>query len=132
MFLIFCVPDCFSRGLVQEALGQLQGLKRRKKALEMLGAAVQAGLEQKDAAAAEAAAAAASAAGPGPTTTAATAAAATTTTTPTTRLPPKRRLDSDNDGDGRSGTVGGGQPTEALSSGVDEPAAKRARQGDRQ
>mmetsp|Transcript_33982 Transcript_33982/g.81674 ORF Transcript_33982/g.81674 Transcript_33982/m.81674 type:complete len:202 (-) Transcript_33982:107-712(-) len=48
-------PDCFSRGLLREALGQLAGLRRRKKALEMLGAAVQAGLDQKDAAAAAAA-----------------------------------------------------------------------------
>jgi hypothetical protein len=40
-------PDCFSRGLLQEALGQLAGLKRRKLALEMLGSAVQAGLTKK-------------------------------------------------------------------------------------
>jgi hypothetical protein len=38
-------PDCFSRGLLREALGQLGGLKRRKLALEMLGAAVQSGLD---------------------------------------------------------------------------------------
>jgi len=37
-------PDCFSRGLLREALGQLAGLKRRKLALEMLGAAVQSGV----------------------------------------------------------------------------------------
>ncbi|KAG7348088.1 hypothetical protein IV203_016793 [Nitzschia inconspicua] len=42
-------PECFSRGLLREALGQLGGLKRRKLALEMLGAAVQAGLDRKDA-----------------------------------------------------------------------------------
>mmetsp|Transcript_3885 Transcript_3885/g.10172 ORF Transcript_3885/g.10172 Transcript_3885/m.10172 type:complete len:201 (-) Transcript_3885:1435-2037(-) len=41
-------PDCFSRGLLREALGQLAGLKRRKLALEMLGAAIQAGLDRKD------------------------------------------------------------------------------------
>lgn len=40
-------PDCFCRGLLAEAMGQLQGLKRRKRALEMLGAAVQKGLEKK-------------------------------------------------------------------------------------
>jgi len=39
-------PDCFCRGLLREAMGQLQGLKRRKRALEMLGAAVQKGLEK--------------------------------------------------------------------------------------
>lgn len=39
-------PDCFSRGLLREALGQLAGLKRRKLALEMLGAAIQSGLNQ--------------------------------------------------------------------------------------
>ena len=42
--------DCFSRGLLREALGQLAGLKRRKLALEMLGAAIQTGLDQRDAA----------------------------------------------------------------------------------
>lgn len=36
-------PDCFLRGLLREALGQLAGLKRRKLALELLGAAVAAG-----------------------------------------------------------------------------------------
>jgi hypothetical protein len=41
--------DCFSRGLLREALGQLAGLKRRKLALEMLGAAIQAGLDKQDA-----------------------------------------------------------------------------------
>lgn len=39
--------DCFSRGLLREALGQLAGLKRRKLALEMLGAAVQTGLNRR-------------------------------------------------------------------------------------
>lgn len=42
--------DCFSRGLLREALGQLAGLKRRKLALDMLGAAIQTGLDQRDAA----------------------------------------------------------------------------------
>jgi len=42
-------PDCFSRGLLKEALGQLAGLRRRKLALEMLGAAIQTGLNQRDA-----------------------------------------------------------------------------------
>lgn len=41
-------PDCFSRGLLREALGQLAGLKRRKLALEMLGAAIQNGLDQQN------------------------------------------------------------------------------------
>jgi len=41
--------DCFSRGLVKEALGQLAGLKRRKLALQMLGAEIQAGLDKRDA-----------------------------------------------------------------------------------
>lgn len=40
-------PDCFSRGLLREALGQLAGLKRRKLALEMLGHAVQSGLNKR-------------------------------------------------------------------------------------
>jgi hypothetical protein len=40
-------PDCFSRGLLRESMGQLQGLKRRKRALEMLGAAVQKGLDER-------------------------------------------------------------------------------------
>lgn len=38
-------PECFTRGLLQEALQQLKGLKRRKRALELLGEAVQKGLE---------------------------------------------------------------------------------------
>lgn len=41
-------PECFSRGLLREALGQLGGLKRRKLALEMLGAAVQSGLDRRN------------------------------------------------------------------------------------
>jgi len=41
---MFFGKDCFSRGLLREAMGQLAGLKRRKLALEMLGTAVQAGL----------------------------------------------------------------------------------------
>jgi hypothetical protein len=41
-------PDCFSRGLLKEALGQLAGLKRRKLALEMLGDAIQKGLNKLD------------------------------------------------------------------------------------
>lgn len=41
-------PDCFSRGLLKEALGQLAGLKRRKLALEMLGDAIQKGLHKLD------------------------------------------------------------------------------------
>lgn len=40
-------PECFSRGLLREALGQLAGLKRRKLALELLGAAVQSGLNKR-------------------------------------------------------------------------------------
>jgi len=41
-------PDCFSRGLLREALGQLDGLRRRKLALEKLGAVIQTGLNQRD------------------------------------------------------------------------------------
>lgn len=41
-------PDCFLRGLLKEALGQLAGLKRRKLALEMLGEAIQQGLTKLD------------------------------------------------------------------------------------
>jgi hypothetical protein len=48
-------PDCFLRGMLRESLGQLAGLKRRKLALELLGAAVQGGLARKEAAAAAAA-----------------------------------------------------------------------------
>jgi hypothetical protein len=40
-------PDCFSRGLLKEAMGQFAGLKRRKWALEMLGASVQKGLDER-------------------------------------------------------------------------------------
>jgi Transcription factor subunit Med10 of Mediator complex len=40
-------PDCFSRGLLKEAIGQFAGLKRRKWALEMLGASVQKGLDER-------------------------------------------------------------------------------------
>jgi len=40
-------PDCFIRGLLKEALGQLAGLKRRKLALGLLGNAVQQGVNQK-------------------------------------------------------------------------------------
>lgn len=47
---MFLRLDCFSRGLLREALGQLAGLKRRKLALEMLGAAIQNGLDQQNAA----------------------------------------------------------------------------------
>jgi hypothetical protein len=43
-------PDCFSRGILTEALGQLAGLTRRKLALSMLGAAVQQGINQRQAA----------------------------------------------------------------------------------
>jgi hypothetical protein len=38
-------PEVFIRGLLREALSQLAGLRRRKVALEMLGNAIQAGLE---------------------------------------------------------------------------------------
>jgi hypothetical protein len=37
-------PECFCRGLLQEAQAQLAGLKRRKHALERLGATIQDGL----------------------------------------------------------------------------------------
>lgn len=40
-------PDCFVRGLLKEALGQLAGLKRRKLALGLLSNAVEAGLKKK-------------------------------------------------------------------------------------
>jgi hypothetical protein len=43
-------PDCFSRGLLRESLGQLKGLRRRKLALKMLGEAVHSGLQNKDSA----------------------------------------------------------------------------------
>jgi hypothetical protein len=37
-------PECYASGLLREAIGQLAGLKRRKKALEMLGTAIERGL----------------------------------------------------------------------------------------
>jgi hypothetical protein len=40
-------PDCFSRGLLREALSKLAGLKRRKLALQLLGAAIQQGINKK-------------------------------------------------------------------------------------
>ena len=40
-------PDCFIRGLLREALGQLAGLRRRKLALELLGNAVQSGMRHR-------------------------------------------------------------------------------------
>ena len=49
LLLLLLLIDCFSRGLLKEALGQLAGLRRRKLALEMLGAAIQTGLNQRDA-----------------------------------------------------------------------------------
>ena len=49
LLLLSLLIDCFSRGLLKEALGQLAGLRRRKLALEMLGAAIQTGLNQRDA-----------------------------------------------------------------------------------
>jgi hypothetical protein len=42
-------PECFTRGLLREALGQLVGLRRRKIALEMLGTAIQNGISKRDA-----------------------------------------------------------------------------------
>ena len=39
-------PDCFSRGLLKEALVQLAGLKRRKLALDMLGDAIEKGMNK--------------------------------------------------------------------------------------
>ena len=41
-------PELFVRGLLREALSQLAGLRRRKVALEMLGNAIQAGLDNQD------------------------------------------------------------------------------------
>ena len=49
LLLLLLLIDCFSRGLLKEALGQLAGLRRRKLALEMLGAAIQTGLNPRDA-----------------------------------------------------------------------------------
>jgi hypothetical protein len=40
-------PEMFVRGLLREALSQLAGLRRRKVALEMLGSAIETGLEKK-------------------------------------------------------------------------------------
>jgi hypothetical protein len=40
-------PECFVQGLLREALGQMAGLNRRKLALELLGAAVQSGLNKR-------------------------------------------------------------------------------------
>jgi hypothetical protein len=40
-------PDVFARGLLREALGQLAGLRRRKLALEMLGSAIQSGIQKR-------------------------------------------------------------------------------------
>lgn len=42
-------PDCFIRGLLREALRQLAGLKRRKVALEMLGKAIEKGIQEREA-----------------------------------------------------------------------------------
>jgi len=41
-------PDVFARGLLQTALRQLAGLKRRKLALGLLGAAVSDGMKRRD------------------------------------------------------------------------------------
>ena len=41
-------PDCFARGLLQTALRQLAGLKRRKLALGLLGNAVSEGMKRRD------------------------------------------------------------------------------------
>lgn len=41
-------PDCFNRGLLREAMAQLTGLRRRKNALEMLGDAVQNGINNNN------------------------------------------------------------------------------------
>lgn len=41
-------PECFTRGLLREALRQLSGLQRRKVALEMLGKAIQTGMDDKE------------------------------------------------------------------------------------
>eukprot|EP00978_Attheya_sp_CCMP212_P041088 scaffold231279_cov45-Attheya_sp.AAC.2 len=41
-------PDIFMRGLLQEAIRQLAGLMRRKLALEMLGGAIQNGLDRRE------------------------------------------------------------------------------------
>ena len=41
-------PDCFARGLLQTALRQLAGLKRRKLALGLLGGAVSDGMKRRE------------------------------------------------------------------------------------
>lgn len=41
-------PEMFIRGLLREALSQLAGLRRRKVALEMLGTAIESGLNKLD------------------------------------------------------------------------------------
>ena len=41
-------PDCFARGLLQTALRQLAGLKRRKLALGLLGSAVSDGMKRRE------------------------------------------------------------------------------------
>lgn len=41
-------PECFIQGLLREALRQLAGLRRRKNALTMLGAAIKSGIEKRD------------------------------------------------------------------------------------
>lgn len=41
-------PECFTRGLLKEALGQLAGLKRRKLALDMLGDAIEKGMSKQE------------------------------------------------------------------------------------
>ncbi|KAL7470628.1 hypothetical protein ACHAXS_010875 [Conticribra weissflogii] len=40
-------PQCYARGLMKEALRQLAGLERRKRALDMLGTAIERGLEER-------------------------------------------------------------------------------------
>mmetsp|Transcript_5513 Transcript_5513/g.11394 ORF Transcript_5513/g.11394 Transcript_5513/m.11394 type:complete len:241 (+) Transcript_5513:171-893(+) len=40
-------PQCYARGLMKEALRQLAGLERRKRALDMLGTAIERGLEDR-------------------------------------------------------------------------------------
>merc|ERR1712157_113914 len=41
-------PECFIKGLLHEALRQLAGLRRRKNALTMLGAAISKGIKQRE------------------------------------------------------------------------------------
>lgn len=97
---------------MKEALGQLKGLKRRKKALEMLGATVQAGLTQRDEASAAAAASASASA---------SASAASL----------KRKLDDDDDDD-RDGNPNDDAPmaektTPPLEASGEGPVTKKAR-----